>query len=134
MQAPNRTTELMSAAEDEGKSPGRHFPSSQPLLSQPDAAAASETLRLALPTHSGPRQMCRIQTAELVAMARIVPVGIDFWCNSPGQNTGVDSLSLLQGIFPTEELCLPRQSRVSLLPPPPQLLCASVAVSDTSLR
>ena len=23
-------------------------------------------------------------------------------CNSPGQNTGVDSLSLLQGIFPTQ--------------------------------
>ena len=25
-------------------------------------------------------------------------------CNSPGQNTGVGSLSLLQGIFPTQEL------------------------------
>ena len=24
-------------------------------------------------------------------------------CNSPGQNTGVDSLSLLKGIFPTQE-------------------------------
>lgn len=81
MQAPNRTTELMSAAEDEGKSPGRHFPSSQPLLSQPDEAAASETLCLALPSHSGPRQPCRIQTAEVVAMARIVPVGIDFWAS-----------------------------------------------------
>ena len=24
-------------------------------------------------------------------------------CNSPGQNTGVGSLSLLQGVFPTQE-------------------------------
>ena len=55
MQAPNRTTELMSAAGDEGKSPGWHSASSPPLLSQPEEAAASEPLHLALPTHSGPR-------------------------------------------------------------------------------
>lgn len=54
MQAPNRTTELMSAAEDEGESPGWRCPSSPPLLSQPGEAAASEALRLTLPTHGGP--------------------------------------------------------------------------------
>ena len=34
--------------------------------------------------------------------------------NSPGQNTGVGSLSLLQGIFPTQEsnLCLPHCRRI----------------------
>ena len=29
---------------------------------------------------------------------------MDYLWNSPGQNTGVGSLSLLQGIFPTQEL------------------------------
>ena len=32
------------------------------------------------------------------------PHGLYSPWNSPGQNTGVDSLSLLQGIFPTQEL------------------------------
>ena len=32
------------------------------------------------------------------------PHGLDSPWNSPGQNTGVGSLSLLQGIFPTQEL------------------------------
>ena len=31
------------------------------------------------------------------------PHGLYSQCNSPGQNTGVGSLSLLQGIFPTQE-------------------------------
>ena len=31
------------------------------------------------------------------------PHGLDSPWNSPGQNTGVGSLSLLQGIFPTQE-------------------------------
>ena len=31
------------------------------------------------------------------------PMDYSAW-NSPGQNTGVGSLSLLQGIFPTQEL------------------------------
>ena len=30
------------------------------------------------------------------------PHGLDSQWNSPGQNTGVGSLSLLQGIFPTQ--------------------------------
>ena len=36
--------------------------------------------------------------------------------NSPGQNTGVDSLSLLQGIFPTQRLNpgLPHCRQISL--------------------
>ena len=32
------------------------------------------------------------------------PQGLDSPWNSPGQNTGVGSLSLLQGIFPTQGL------------------------------
>ena len=32
------------------------------------------------------------------------PHGLYSLWNSPGQNTGVDSLSLLQGIFPTQGL------------------------------
>ena len=32
------------------------------------------------------------------------PYGLYSPWNSPGQNTGVGSLSLLQGIFPTQEL------------------------------
>ena len=32
------------------------------------------------------------------------PPGLYFWCNSPDQNTGVGSLSLLQGIFPAQGL------------------------------
>ena len=34
------------------------------------------------------------------------PHGLHSPWNSPGQNTGVDSLSLLQGIFPTQGLNL----------------------------
>ena len=34
------------------------------------------------------------------------PVGLHSLWNSPGQNTGVDSLSLLQGIFPTQVSCI----------------------------
>ena len=34
------------------------------------------------------------------------PVGLYSPWNSPGQNTGVDSLSLLQGIFPTQVSCI----------------------------
>ena len=42
------------------------------------------------------------------------PHGLCSLRNSPGQNTGVGSLSLLQGIFPTQEsnLCLPHCRRI----------------------
>ena len=49
------------------------------------------------------------------------PYGLHSPWNSPGQNTGVGSLSLLQGIFPTQgsNLGLPHCRRI-LLPAEPQ--------------
>ena len=44
------------------------------------------------------------------------PHGLYSPCNSPGQNTGVGSLSLLQGIFPTQSPAL----QVDSLPAEPQ--------------
>ena len=54
----------------------------------------------------------------------LLPHGLYSPYNSPGQNTGVDSLSLLQGIFPTQGsnpclLCLLHWQASSLLPVPP---------------
>ena len=36
----------------------------------------------------------------------VCEIGLDSPWNSPGQNTGVGSLSLLQGIFPTQASCI----------------------------
>ena len=40
--------------------------------------------------------------SRLVVSDSLRPHGLYSWWNSPGQNTGVGSLSLLQGIFPTQ--------------------------------
>lgn len=79
MQAPNRTTELISAAENEGEFLGLHSPPSSPILSQQERKQLP-ALWPSLPTVV-PAQRCRIQTAEVVAMAKMVPVGIDFWAS-----------------------------------------------------
>ena len=42
--------------------------------------------------------------SRLIMSKSLQPHGLYSPWNSPGQNTGVDSLSLLQGIFPTQEL------------------------------
>ena len=42
--------------------------------------------------------------SHLVLLDSLWPHGLYSPWNSPGQNTGVDSLSLLQGIFPTQGL------------------------------
>ena len=42
--------------------------------------------------------------SRLVVSNSLWPHGLDSPWNSPGQNTGVDSLPLLQGISPTQEL------------------------------
>ena len=55
--------------------------------------------------------------------------------NSPGQNTGVGSLSLLQGIFPTQE-SNPRESRLlpaDSLPAEPQGKPKNTGVGSLSL-
>jgi hypothetical protein len=80
MQAPNRTTELMSAAEDEGESPKVEGPPT-PFLSQPGNAETSVVSLHLFPPRIVQVQQCRIQTAEVVAMARMVPVGMDFWAS-----------------------------------------------------
>ena len=41
-------------------------------------------------------------TSRLVVSNSLWPHGLYSPWNSPGQNTGIDSLSLLQGIFPTQ--------------------------------
>lgn len=52
MQAPNRTTELISAAEDEGEFPGWHSPF---ITTPPEpAGGAAPAHSLALPADSGP--------------------------------------------------------------------------------
>ena len=42
--------------------------------------------------------------SHLVVSGSLRPHGLYSPWNSPGQNTGVDSLSLLQGVFPTQQL------------------------------
>ena len=51
----------------------------------------------ARPLHSAPP----VKVSHSVVSNSLGPHGLSSW-NSPGQNTGVDSLSLLQGIFPTQ--------------------------------
>ena len=52
--------------------------------------------------------MCLVQKCKVkVKVAQLCPTfcdpcGLYSACNSPGQNTGVASLSFLQGIFPTQ--------------------------------
>ena len=46
---------------------------------------------------------CESESRSVVSDSLWLPVLYSPW-NSPGQNTGVGSLSLLQGIFPTQEL------------------------------
>ena len=54
-----------------------------------------------LPLHTGQneskRESCSVESDSLC------PQGLYSPCNSPGENTGVGSLSLFQGIFPTQE-------------------------------
>ena len=47
---------------------------------------------------------CQVKESEShsVMFNSLRPHGLDSLWNSPGQNTGVGSLSLLQGIFPTQ--------------------------------
>ena len=64
--------------------------------------------------------LCRSHIYVLCVLSRSVmsdslwPHGLDSPWNSPGQNTGVGSLSLLQGIFPTQgsNLRLPHCRRI----------------------
>ena len=64
--------------------------------------------------------LCRSHIYVLCVLSRSVmsdslwPHGLDSPWNSPGQNTGVGSLSLLQGIFPTQgsNLCPPHCRRI----------------------
>lgn len=79
MHAPNRTTELMSVAEDEGEFPGECSPSPPPPQSQ--RVRQQLPALWPVPPTVVPAQQCRIQTAEVVAMAKMVPVGIDFWAS-----------------------------------------------------
>ena len=80
-----------------------------------------------LPSHSGPhcvlsRVHCAVQYVliEIESENRSLvsnflwPHGLYSPWNSPGQNTGVGSLSLLQGIFPTQgsNPCLPHCRRI----------------------
>ena len=62
------------------------------------------------------------------------PHGLYSPWNSPGQNTGISSLSLLQGIFPTQglNLCLPTL-QVDSLPAVPQEKPKNTGVSSLSL-
>ena len=46
----------------------------------------------------------KISESRLVISEALQPHGLYLLWNSPGQNTGVGSLSLLQGIFPTQGL------------------------------
>ena len=46
---------------------------------------------------------CSESESRSVMSDSLLPHGLSPW-NSPGQNTGVDSLSFLQGIFPTQRL------------------------------
>ena len=45
--------------------------------------------------------VCESESSSVV-LDSLQPHGLYGPCNSPGQNTGVDSLSLLQGIVPTQ--------------------------------
>ena len=45
-----------------------------------------------------------VSESHAVVSDSLQPHGLYSPWNSPGQNTGVGSLSLLQGIFPTQEL------------------------------
>ena len=49
-------------------------------------------------------QICKCEGRSVVSNS-LCPMDYSLW-NSPGQNTGVGSLSLLQGIFPTQKLNL----------------------------
>ena len=46
----------------------------------------------------------RVKVKVTLSCPTLQPHGLFNPWNSPGQNTGVGSLSLLQGIFPTQEL------------------------------
>ena len=48
------------------------------------------------------RSSRKVKVPQLVVSDSLRPQGLYSPWNSPGQNTGVGSLSLLQGIFPTE--------------------------------
>ena len=50
------------------------------------------------------KRMCKESESCLVMSDSLPPHGLYSPWNSPGQNTGVGSLSLLQGIFPTQGL------------------------------
>ena len=47
-------------------------------------------------------EFCLLQTYRKVVFNSLCPHGLYSPWNSPGQNTGVGSLSLLHGIFPTQ--------------------------------
>ena len=46
----------------------------------------------------------KVNESHTIVSNSLGPHGLNSSCNSPGQNTGVDSLSLLQGIFSTQGL------------------------------
>ena len=56
-------------------------------------------LRLRVTT---PLSLSEVSESRSVVSNSLRPHGLYSPCNSPGQNIGVDSLSLLQGIFPTQ--------------------------------
>ena len=58
-------------------------------------------LPLSFPQWPGLRTLC-VSESHLVLSDSLRPHGLYSLWNSPGQNTGVGSLSLLQGIFPTQ--------------------------------
>ena len=49
-----------------------------------------------------PLSLNEVSESRSVVSNSLRPHGLYSPCNSPGQNIGVDSLSLLQGIFPTQ--------------------------------
>ena len=69
-----------------------------------------------------------------VASNPLQPHGLYSPCNSPGQNTGVGNISLLQGIFPTQgsNLGLPH-CRWIFLPAEPQGKPKNTGVGSLSL-
>ena len=64
----------------------------------------SKTLKSLLQHHSLKPSIILCSAFCMVQLSHPYTTTRKIKCNSPGQNTGVGSLSLLQGIFPTQEL------------------------------
>ena len=64
-----------------------------------------EILKQRMPRFGGSKSLCTSENESLSFMSdSLWPLGLYSPWNSPGQNTGVGSLSLLQGIFATQGL------------------------------